>query len=539
MSEKAKKSASTSLFDLIKSLNGNERSYFKLRSEFKNFKGKEKILLLIFNILEGQKTFDDGLAFNESGLNDYKHYVVKKVHLYDAILREMRQYHSASASVDMDIANAIINIRFLLSKSLFTQVKKEIKRIKKISYEFERYTPLLEILSLEIELLTHPDKVEKMDKRISAIRQEAQQVSVLIEKHFDLLDVSGQVKSIVYASTGLRSIMENRPVLYRELLSKPIFEDKSAKELFEIRTEKLILSSYLFDEENREDIYNIDEGLSKALALRKQLHYMFKNFYNEVVGEGKLHLLESLPAQYHYILYKNVVWAGQYDDKVEFREALELVNKANITDEGYRNELSAGTCTMELWVAFYEGDRVACEASLLRHKTFLNKQLDRVDLNKRLALIMLVAFAYLLNDDLKLAERWLHKAVEHSRSGKSVKKDNIACAYLLLLMLYAEQREVRKDFNKLVSEAETFIDSNHWLDTTVSVIIEFVKAYHGTKINERANLLMSLVSDLLEREKSRDNNIFTLFPFTPWLESFLRKKSFAQLIKEKFTRKSL
>src|SRR5687767_5435794 len=89
--------ASDNLHQLIRSMNGSEKRYFKLFSD-RQSQSDEKVYMQLFEAIEKQKEYNQEQIIeqfkNEKVINKFS---VAKARLYELILRSLAVYHSESS----------------------------------------------------------------------------------------------------------------------------------------------------------------------------------------------------------------------------------------------------------------------------------------------------------------------------------------------------------------------------------------------------------------------------------------------------------
>lgn len=139
------------LYDLIKSLTGNEKRFFKIYASRHVTSGKSNYVKL-FEAIDGQSTYDEKKLKQKIKSEPFgKHFSAEKNYLYNLILECLDIYHKDS-SVDRQI-NKYINIaRILSEKRLDKQSLNMIEKAKTISEKYNRfeYIILLTVLKKNI-----------------------------------------------------------------------------------------------------------------------------------------------------------------------------------------------------------------------------------------------------------------------------------------------------------------------------------------------------------------------------------------------------
>ena len=142
------KTPSTKLFNLIKSLSGSEKRYFKLFAT-KNKSNKTNKYVLLFEAIDMQVVFDDEklkeiIYKNEPILS--RKYSEIKAYLYDLILKSLHGYDEKS-SVDFKIKGLLHSVRVLYKRSHYEDCKELLQKVKKLAYIYESFANILEVLN--------------------------------------------------------------------------------------------------------------------------------------------------------------------------------------------------------------------------------------------------------------------------------------------------------------------------------------------------------------------------------------------------------
>ncbi len=163
------KTPSSRLFDLIHSLSGTEKRYFKLFIR----EGDNKYIQL-FDAIDRQETFNDyalqSLVYPDGNIQSRK-YSELKAYLYDLILQSLQRYDE-QASADFRIKGYLQNVRVLYRRSRFAEAADQLVKAKRLAAQFEQYTALLEALAWEKQLAYSNMDIAFLDKELPRIAEE-------------------------------------------------------------------------------------------------------------------------------------------------------------------------------------------------------------------------------------------------------------------------------------------------------------------------------------------------------------------------------
>ncbi len=164
------KTPSSRLFDLIKSLSGSEKRYFKVVN---NMEASSKYRLL-FEAIEAQEFFDDDAlqraVYGSEEIQSRK-YSELKAYLYDLILRSLQQYDEQT-SIDYQLKGLLQSVRSLYRRWLLNDCKHLLRRAKKIALQYEQFATILEVLDWEKKLAYANADIDYFDAHLQALQEE-------------------------------------------------------------------------------------------------------------------------------------------------------------------------------------------------------------------------------------------------------------------------------------------------------------------------------------------------------------------------------
>ncbi len=163
------------LFHLIKALSRSEKRYFTLDAQKSGRKGSK--YLELFQVINDQEAYDEAalrMQFGASLPSD-------KSYLYEAILRSMRDYHSAK-SLSARLKEWMLDARFLYERGLFEQSERRLEESLELAQLLDDQLALLEINVQQRHLVKSMRKkdyrdvlqnlIKAKDRHIEAVNQE-------------------------------------------------------------------------------------------------------------------------------------------------------------------------------------------------------------------------------------------------------------------------------------------------------------------------------------------------------------------------------
>ena len=127
------KTASKKLFNIIKSLSGSERRYFKISVNPTGDKGN-KYSQLFDSILKQEEFDDEALQYQIYGhkQTETRKFSELKNYLFVQILKSLQGFDEKS-SVDYKVKNHLMNMKVLFKRSLYNDCTEELEKAKKLA----------------------------------------------------------------------------------------------------------------------------------------------------------------------------------------------------------------------------------------------------------------------------------------------------------------------------------------------------------------------------------------------------------------------
>ncbi|MBL7892568.1 MAG: hypothetical protein JNL63_08055 [Bacteroidia bacterium] len=292
------KTPSNELFELIRSMNGSEKRFFKLFSSHLSDTNDSKNYIKLFDAIAKQKRHDE-----KSLKNDFKNdpflnnFSKSKNYLSDSILKSLEVYHRHE-NADSIIQSELRRAGILFDKHLFDQAEKHIKKAKQTALEHEKYNYLAAISNWEITLL---------EKDLNAKK---------IKAYLDI-ETNKQANYLNYIENGLEY---RRLSLQLNLLNQDRSQKKISQKLSAFRKHKLLISP------------------DKAITF-SSLHYYYSiNFVCSLLSEEPVSKTYKKQREWIEYLERNksrlVERKSYYLMALSYMIALWGINK-NITKMGY------------------------------------------------------------------------------------------------------------------------------------------------------------------------------------------------------------
>lgn len=374
------------LFNLIKAMSKSEKRYFVLDAK-KSGRSASRYLTL-FETLGKMEEFDEEKLKKKFPQN----LPSDKAYLYEAILRSMRDYRSASSKA-AQVKERLMDARFLYERGLYDQSTGRIAEAKVMAKELEDHFTLLEI--------NKEEQVSLFDRR----------ARVTLE-HLEKLN-----KERWQALTSIEEEMKYHELYYR--LGLEVYQEFHLKD--QVKIEKL------------HDKLPIEQLLEKNKPLSPQAirrFYLCNIIYYNLLGD-----LEKV----HFFNLKSVHWWDDYPLLKEEEYHKYIISVFNLVNTSYK--IKKYFPVAEEWM-----EKIGKEKSKLSHHNqklifrtlslsrllhLLNQndfqgakrilpemieEMNSLKLNKSIVLIINIVTVYFLTNDFKKCVFWADYVIKNLKN---------------------------------------------------------------------------------------------------------------------------
>ncbi|MCC7302756.1 MAG: hypothetical protein IT233_08940 [Bacteroidia bacterium] len=216
------KEKSTAVFDLIKSLTGSEKRYFKIFAQ-RHVIGSENNYLRLFDAIEAQDIYDeDDLLekFRKEKFAKQLHRI--KNYLYDLVMKSLCEFHKAK-SISSEVRQKLEMIEILYAKGLISHAHKLLQTTFELADVYEQYQYVPELRDLERKILNsqfYAGKSEADLEKMHAAYRESLDVLTEINNNWLramrlmlFLNAQGPARSKEELRTIESAFEENKPEL--------------------------------------------------------------------------------------------------------------------------------------------------------------------------------------------------------------------------------------------------------------------------------------------------------------------------------------
>ena len=204
------------LYQLIKTLSGTEKRYFKLHA---NKQEGKKDYLDLFDFIDKQKKYDETKLKESFKTRDFiKHIPVVKNYLFNAIIDSLHEF-SKYDTAQYKIEELLKKIAVLYQKGLIDLCIKYIEKAKKIAEDHECFPDLIKLLEIQYQISI------KNSSRLFSERKEIQaELKLSVEKYYNFCQYTqlhSDINDFLYRQNLPIESPEIQNVLHLPLLMKP------------------------------------------------------------------------------------------------------------------------------------------------------------------------------------------------------------------------------------------------------------------------------------------------------------------------------
>ncbi|GJM31427.1 MAG: hypothetical protein DHS20C18_04280 [Saprospiraceae bacterium] len=506
------KTPSVKLFRLIKSLSGSEKRYFKLYVNKDSTKDNK--YLLLFDAIEAQEFFDEEglkqLIYPDEPINSRK-YSELKAYLYDLILRSL-QFYDEKSSVDFRLKGMLSSIRVLYKRSHYEDCREIIGKGKKLARRYEKYNSILEFLDWEKQIAYAQTDIAYLDRNLNGIAAEETMVHTQIDYYL-----------------RSRNIFFNLLVNLRKdpSLSKASWEKKLADTIDPAFMEEVKAKG---GHQARVIYYRTTAIYAYALRDFQQFYTLSKSLLE--LMESKRHFLQEDVSEYISAISNFIRSCGELSKYEEIELALNKLR--NVTPKNQDDELKIhrqyyqSKFSLCIDQGTFEEGRKALQDHFEERKKFDPSYFENNSFYYNYFYIYFGAGDY--QKALEFLNKWLGLAKDVERM------DLQSLARMLNLIIHYELGNTVL-LESLIRSTYRFLKKRNRLHDVERELIHFIReaseAYSGQDVRKALTGLKTSFNNLSHDPLSR-NVITRYFNIIAWVESKIRKVTFAEIIQEEF-----
>ncbi len=488
------------LFELIKSLNKNEKRYLRLYSSQQ--KGS-RIYLKLFDALENTKNFDSEGSFDEKAFKKLhskesfmKHYSFNKYYLYSLIVKCLVGYNTEK-SVDAKIHSMIMQCKILFDKTLYSQYFRSIEKVKRFALKHERFGYYLQVLDMEKIIIR---KEEIQSTKSEQIYKEAFSALKNFSDIFELGLLASRGINIYRKHGIVRD--EQQDILVQDLLKQRILKNPDA------------LCS-----KAKEAYYRIYEIINDIKAnypekLEAQVHR-----YN-MVHENPCPFKDNILNYEHDVLLSIIdssLNLGKIDEAEKYLKDYKQLSPKNNDADDY--VVMPALIEFQIYIKRRRMDKAKkiipmFEKMLVKYK---NKMLIDIELTIRYNIIKF----HIITGEYKKALSSINSLMTHPFLSK--RSDYESYLRILNLIIHFELKNYSLLKHLLVSTYR-FLYNRKKLYKLEMLILEFIRKLPEVKSDDDLLFSFQLFRRRLEilKQDNYEKNAFEYFDFIGWIDGKIK-----------------
>jgi hypothetical protein len=504
------------LFELIKYLSKSEKRYFKIISS-RHTIGEENNYIILFDYLDRQEEYDENALFDhfkgEAFLNKFS---VTKKRLYDHILNALDSFH-ASSSVDAQIYRLLHGADILYHKSLYEQSRRQLRSAEKLAFKFDKYNLLSEISYKQKRLMesrgfSDKEELETMLKNDLLFHER----SLTYDKFWNL-------KSQLFSLLSSKGVSRTQQDLVQfKAIIDDLLKTTRRKELY-FDTQYLynhIYSAYYFATGSFQDCYQF---ISDNLALL----------------ESKKEMIEEQPNRYFSVLTNGIYVAARLKKQQEAQLLLKKLKQLSKdyslnSNEDLTIKLFSSINSIELTMLTLRGELKEAQKLVPVIENGLLLYANKITESRKAFLHFKIATIYFADGDMHTALKWINRILNDSSLDQQ--EDILSFAQILSLLIHFEM----KNENLLpyaLRSTQRFLKSRNRLYDFETVFLKLINKMSKTSdIFKQEGLWQELYEEIIQfKDDTLQGVAFEYFDFGAWAEAKMKKTSFQEIIRLKFS----
>lgn len=485
--------SSDDLFELIKSLNKNEKRYIRLHSS--TLEGS-KMYLRLFDTLDKVKSFDEKLFRKQNSQEKFiKHYSFNKHYLYGLIIKCLAAYNSEK-SVDAKIHSMIMQCKILFDKTLYNQYFRSIEKAKKYALKHERFGYFLHILDME-KIIIRKEEIQGL--KSEELYNEANSALNNLDDIFKLSRLAASALHIFRTHGILRD--ENQAGTISGLLNDPILNKDPES----------------FCSKSREAFYRVHEIISDIKAdypgkISSQLNrykqvttnpYPFKDYIINYDKDILVAVIDSL------------LGLGRADEAEEYfkiYKGLFVKNKSDLDD------LEITSAIIDYRINTKKGDLDRIKKIIPVFQNILVKYKNKMLIDTELTLRYNIVKYYIAAGEFNKALTWANALMAHPLLNKRADYESYLRILNLIIHFELKNYELLK---YLLVSTYRFLYRRKKLFRLEMLVLDFIRRLPEIKNNDDLTFNFRLFQKRLAELKNDnyEKNAFEYFDFLGWVNT--------------------
>jgi hypothetical protein len=509
------KGKSKTLFNLIKSLDKNEKRYFK-RFMLSEGQQEDRKILKLFDLINTQPEFDEDKLLQEEPSLKPSQLSNLKAYLYERILQSIRQFHLSKMD-DVQIREQIDFAQLLFNKRLYGQGLSCLRKAKKLAIANGNLELRLEIIKFEKKILLFTNS-NGTTSQVDEIIRETSQINAQISHINSFSNLAIRLNSLYTRIGYIRNEEEYRKVKEYFYAAIPPMEEDKLSSIERIYLYRLYVGYYFF-------IQDFESGYTAAKMLVELYERMPALLQSNI--ESYLQALNSL------LIAQNKLF--RYAEFVETNQKLhsiDLIPSVHI-NESIRIRLLKYYYVHEINQYFMTGDfSRGVEVIMNGHEKQILQLMDMLDKHSQLIFYYKIACLYFGAGQFRLALRWMGGIINIPNADM---REDLQCFARIITLISHFELGNRDVLTYYIKSTYRFLLLKEDLHLFQKYILGFLRKLHDEPDEaELTNRFVDLRKQLLPLVHSPyEKRAFLYFDMISWLESKIEKCPVESIIQEK------
>lgn len=513
------KTPNTDLFDLIRSMNKNEKRFFQL---FASLQSGEKNYLKLFSVIENQIQYDEvEIKKIFKGETFIRQLTFTKEYLYQTIIKSLNQYHLRS-SVDATIMEYLQTAKMLYARALFKQCHKVLNKARQLASIHDKYALLLEILDIEKKLLVHASNLQSSEKELEKILQEEMNSMEHLSDLCKYWHLNSVFQRVTTRNWRPRSKREFEPL--EEIIKTPLLKEKKKPAGFE--------STFYY--------YFIFGMYSYFKKDTKKAHHYLQEAVNlletrpEYIQENLKRYMSSL-----YNLILTHLQANDYKKAQQMLERMKHYFKGKKVDPDLEVTLFNNYTICSLNIFLNTGEFEKGVALIEETKNEFERFGKMISDEAKLVFCFNASLLFFITEDYRRALQWLNRIYDMGNAFTLRIDLNCFIRIFDLFIHFELDNHVLLEYK--VKSVYRFLYKRNRVYKFETLALNFIKKYSQIKTKEQGLTLFKKTRETIV-ELSKDpfeREVLDRFDFLAWLDSRIKNRPFKELVKERLHSSSL
>jgi len=503
------------VFQVVKSMTGTEKSYLK-KFTSKHVIGTKNKSIVLFDLMNEQEEYDEKKILHSLNFKSQKNLSDLKSHLESLIVKSMNSYN-AEHSIDRILRDWIGYIEFLQQKSLRTLALKVLHKTKKLSYKYERYPQLLELLNLQYDLLIRGEHMPNKEEDIQLILKEKKTALSHINSFEEYRILYSRISADIGGNPLLRSKAERDKL--HQLIKKYLKED----------TRDLAFQTKLFRSYSLAFYYMAIAKFETANTIRKSAVELCLS--NPIlVEENPYSIMFTL-----YVLAQVQYLSGKHDELLETIKRYKNLTRdypSILKNKSLESVIIFNAYNLEQSLYFARGEYESAYSLLNVMQRDFKKFEHLMEKRMKLTFYVNSAMTYFVFEEYEKVLIWINRFLEETRFD-ALRSITLSVAKIVQLISHFELGNTLF-LEHITRSTYRFLLSKERLFKSEKAILQFIRKNSSKNKKQITAAFPELKKELLQITKDPlEKNMLSVFDLVSYLESKITNKPQRLILKEK------